>query len=230
VYSTDAVFWVVDPGEDMKLVMAFTLAALCSMFFAGDAEARKMRFRVLPIPGVHGSSSTEKAHPVPIGVEDVRFVHDLPAAFAEEGEHFDLGYKFGMFGGGEWVGYFKTSQRYVDLKQDKVRELLPLLGISEADAPKRSFGSQLMVIGSWCLVGLFCLGAVLLKFPGLRAALFRGSARRDPGGEFDVQAADQMISRAVARTQQREARQPGVAPAGSFARSNGTPTFGRRSR
>ena len=212
----------------MKLVAAFILATLFSMFFASDAEARKMRFRVLPIPGTH--SSNEKAQPVPIGVEDVRFVHDLPASFVDEGEHFDLGYKFGILGGGEWVGYFKTSQRYVELKQDKVRELLPFLGISEADMPKRSFGSQLMVMGTWCVIGLFGLGAVLVKFPGLRRVFSRSSAGRDAGGEFDVQAADQMISRAVARTQQREARQPGIAPAGSFARSNAAPTFGRRSR
>lgn len=214
----------------MKLVAAFILAALFSMFFAGDAEARKMRFRVLPIPGAHSSSSNEKAQPVPIGVEDVRFVHDLPAVFVDEGEHFDLGYKFGMLGGGEWVGYFKTSQRYVELKQDKIRELLPFLGISEADAPKRSFGSQMMVAGSWCAIGLFGLGAVLLKYPRRRGVFSGSSARHDASGEFDVQAADQMISRAVARTQQREARQPGIAPAGSFARSNATPTFGRRSR
>lgn len=187
-----------------------------------------MRFRVFPIPGAH--SSNETVSPVPIGVEDVRFVHDLPASFADEGEHFDLGYKFGMFGGGEWVGYFKTSQRYVELKQDKIRELLPFLGISEADAPKRSFGSQMMVIGTWCVIGLFGLGAVLLKYPRLRGAFSRSSAKRNTDSEFDVQAADQMISRAVARTQQREARQPSVAPAGSFARPNATPTFGRRSR
>jgi len=214
----------------MKLVAAFTLAALCSMFFDSDAEARKMRFRVFPIPGAHSSSSNEKVSPVPIGVEDVRFVHDLPASFADEGEHFDLGYKFGMLGGGEWVGYFKASQRYVELKQDKIRELLPFLGVSEADVPKRSFGSQLMVIGTWCVIALFGLGAALLKFPGLRAVFSRRSGGREAGGEFDVQAADQMISRAVARNQQREARQPGVAPAGSFERPNATPTFGRRSR
>lgn len=210
----------------MKLVAAFTLAALCSMFFASDAEARKMRLRVLPIPGAHSSSSTEKAHPVPIGVDDVHFVHDLPAAFADEGEHFDLGYKFGMFGGGEWVGYFKKSQRYVELNQPKVRELLPILGISEADAPKRSLRSQLIVIGSWCAIGLAGLFFALLKFPGLRAALFPG--RRDVSAEFDVQAADRMIS--AARNQQRGAKAPSVARAGSFARPQGTPTFGRRSR
>ena len=210
----------------MKLVAAFTLAALCSMFFASDAEARKMRLRVFPIPGAHSSSSNQKAHPVPIGVDDVHFVQDLPAAFADDGEHFDLGYKFGMFGGGEWVGYFKKSQRYVELNQPKVRELLPILGISEADTPKRSLRSQLMVIGSWCAIGLAGLFFALLKFPGLRAALF--PARRDVSPELDVQAADRMIS--AARNQQRGAKAPSAAPAGSFASRQGTPTFGRRSR
>ena len=182
-----------------------------------------MRLRVFPIPGAH--SSNEKAHPVPIGTDDVQFVHDLPAAFADEGEHFDLGYKFCMFGGGEWVGYFKTSQRYVELNQPKVSELLPILGMSEADAPKRSVRSQLIVAASWSAIGLAGLFFALLKFPGLRAALFGG--RREVSPEFDVQAADRLIS--AARSQQRGGTAPSAAPAGFAARSQGTPTFGRRS-
>ena len=223
MYWINSFVWVVDLGEVMKLVAAFALAALCSMFFASDAEARRMRLRVFPIPGAH--SSNEKAHPVPIGTNDVHFVHDLPAAFAEEGEHFDLGYKFGMFGGGEWVGYFKTSQRYVELNQPKVRELLPILGMSEADAPKRSLRSQMIVAASWCAIGLAGLFFALMKFPGLRAALFGG--RRDTSPEFDVQAADRLIG--AARSRQRGAA-PSAAPAGFAARSQGTPTFGRRLR
>jgi hypothetical protein len=164
----------------MQRVVLF-LMVLAVTAFAGvdDADARKLR-----IPwGRSASRSIPVIVPIPLGSSSVVFVKELPdlPQFQLEGkDYFDLGYKFNMFGGGEWVGYFKARSGYVELNQDKVALLLPIVGVSEADIPKRSAAGTAGVFAAWLGVAAAVAFFLFLKSSGFRRtvlSLFAGSAK-----------------------------------------------------
>ncbi len=172
----------------MHLFVVLMLASmLAALSFTDDAEARRGGFSF--------SKSRAKTRSVPViipipgGSSSVVFVKTLPdiAAFKFQDKGFyDLGYKFDTFGGGEWVGYFKGKSSYVRLDQTKVKQLvLPMVGLTEADAPTRGAGGQLMVGFVWIIAALVAAVFALLRFSGLRRAIFAPRGRKQTEDDFD---------------------------------------------
>ena len=172
----------------MRLFIVLVLATmLAALSFTDDAEARRRGFSF--------GSSRAKTRSVPViipissGSSSVVFVKELPNVatfrFKDKG-FYDLAYKFDTFGGGEWVGYFKGKSSYVKLDQAKVKQLvLPMVGLTEADAPTRGAGGQLMVGFVWIIAALVAAVFALLRFSGLRRAIFAPRGRKQTEDDFD---------------------------------------------
>ena len=206
----------------MRLFIVLVLATmLAALSFTDDAEARRRGFSF--------GSSRAKTRSVPViipistGGSSVVFVKELPdiATFKFKDKGFyDLGYKFDTFGGGEWVGYFKGKSSYVRLDQAKVKQLvLPAVGLTEADAPTRGAGGQLMVGFIWIIAALVAAVFALLRFPGLRRAMFAPRRRKETEDDFD----DRRFSPGVPEP---SLQQKPVLAAVPRARSS-APSFGR---
>lgn len=157
--------------------------------------------------------------PISVGSTSVVFVKELPdmPAFRFEGKaHFDLGYKFGRFGGGEWVGYVKDKSSYVKLNQDVVKsKLLPMVGLTDADAPKRDSGSMAMVGLWWLAAALGVFGLLTLRFPFLRRIVHNLRGRTD-----EDEAQRSRSAEPSTRTRMR------AAPAGAVSVAGSTPAYG----
>ena len=172
----------------MRLFVVLLLATiLAALSFTDDAEARRRGF------SFSGSRAKPQSLPViipiPGGGSSVVFVKELPdiTAFKFQDKGFyDLGYKFSTFGGGEWVGYFKSKSSYVRLDQEKVKQfVLPAVGLTEADTPTRGVGGQLMVGLLWTIGAVVAAGFALLRSSGLRRAIFTPRGRTETEDDLD---------------------------------------------
>lgn len=220
-------------------IFGFLVCLLMALPDTADARGFRMpRFRT------HSSHSVRVVPVVIPGGDKVVFVRELPDAKiftfrpepGEDGkpEHFDLGYKFNMFSGGEWVGYFRMSRRYIELDQDKLKPILDIIGVTGADIPARSASQGFAMLISWLFAGVCLLGFVLLKMPSV-PRLFRA------GGSYSstANAGDVSLERALADMQTgnaggvryaENARTRVQSPRGAASSTGQTsrPSFGRR--
>lgn len=191
----------------MRNLIVMVLATMFAwVSTADDAEARRARFS---LGGGKSWSKSSKAPrydgrqqnllggrrffpvliPIPSGGSSIVFVKDLPdrAEFRHQTNgasngHFDLGYKFSMLGGGEWVGYLGSRRSYLELDQDYVRQsILPIVGLTDADAPTRGAGAQATLLFLWGIIAMGALAFLMLRFPAFRQVIFslRGRKRED---------------------------------------------------
>ena len=158
----------------MSRMMRAALVALMTIFLGvtlapAEAEAKRRG----------GSSSSTKRDsngriipvviPISRGSTDIVHIADLPSGFEKDGEQTNLGWKYDLFGGGEWVFVNKTMTGYYTLHQDKISAILPMLGVSEADVPHR--GPDWTTLALMGVVGL----AILLW--SFRGQIFGGASQ-----------------------------------------------------
>lgn len=211
-----------------RLVVAALAVVMLATLTAGDAEARR-RGKLLLIPGGGGSSDT---------LVKVKDLPDRAPFIAKTGEFIDLGYRFNVAGGGEWIGYIGSSYKYLSLKPGGAEILAAAAGLDKLPpVPKRPAGSGLWMV-------MLAIGALIIAFKILRAILrvtglaARGAARvaagprevKTTGGSSDwMNNAEAAMRRPTTSSAPR--RPAMAAPRTSAAVSGGfgqRATFGRR--
>ncbi|EFL90121.1 hypothetical protein [Ahrensia sp. R2A130] len=216
--------------------MKYILTMLAAIFILPtllptDADAKRR--------GGFSSRSSKKVRVIPIiipmsrGSSDVVFVRELPDIenFKREGRYFDLGWKHGFFGGGEWVGYFsKPTRGYVEVNQKVVVEkLLPALGMTAVDAPAKASSFDGVSMGSaWSgIKDIWPFGFVMTFVMGFVALAMASNAHKkwQQNRAIDKELAKHGISRAQYDAHRAAAQEPQAASAGFGNRKN----FGRAS-
>lgn len=191
------------------------LAVLTLAVSVTASEARKMRLHGF-IPGVGPRDSLVK-------------VVDLPdrAPFMKDGKFIDLGYRFKVYGGGEWIGYIGSSSRYLPLKPGGAEMLALAAGLKKLPpVPQRPAGSMFWMVMFG--IGVLVIGKGLLnKIAGFggerkRPAFQDGApadgsaaAQSDWKQKAEQAAAQQALARQAPVQRAAKARQPTVTRVGS---------------
>lgn len=154
--------------------MKFILALLAALFIVPSlaptsAEAKRgFKFgsaKVSKSKAFRRTGAAATLRPSNDDNRNVVLVRELPdiAAYKKTSLFYDLGWKHSFPRGGEWVGYLPApAYGYVALDQaEVVSELLPSLGLTQADVPpRRSFFDGLSTLTMWLLI--ICLSLVAL--------------------------------------------------------------------
>ncbi len=196
------------------------------------AEARRGRIPIY-IPGTGSSDQIVKVLDLP----------DIPALRHPDGRYVDLGYMHKARGGGAWIGYIGSSQKYVPLTEMQLQALLRIGGLDKLPpVPERPWASGsivwLIVIGAVILLGL--LGKLMRAGGSARHAPSaprggRGASAGQPAASGEWSGADQAMAQAIAdnsagakRPMTSAAPRAGRSPAGAGPKPVNPGGFGQR--
>lgn len=205
-----------------NVILALVAVLAASTVLPSDAEAKR-RGGFFYIPGLSES------------IVFVKDLPDIPALKRSSGEYVDLGYKFGYFGSGEWVGHLGSDTKYLPLKPLQLQLLLAAGGMSKPpEVPSRPGGTFWMILlGILFVVGILGILKKIVGGGGARSSRYAAQPAQAPSGMPVPQAmpqmpaqpgqpaatqwtqgADQAIAAMAAARAAQAAHQPAAAPAG----------------
>ncbi len=198
-----------------RSIIAMGLAVFMTALLTQEANARRTR---IPMPFPYLSETIVKVADLP----------DIAPLKRKDGNYIDLGYKFNMTSGGEWVGYFGSSSTFVPLTKAQLDTLMLVGGMTKLPpVPSRPWINDSPA--GWVFKVLFGLLALaMLKKLLFRKSKSTGYQRKNvPTNEDAINAA---IATAKAETAQVTATPTSYsgAPAANATFGRAAPSFGQR--